>query len=902
MDSNRWQKVKAAFEQALDYPPHERLAFLDHACHGDDDLRQEVLSLLASREQHPSFMAEPLLVDAARRIEEASSHAGKHIGAYRLAYELGRGGMGAVYLAERDDGQFQQQVAVKLIRHGLEDEDLRRRFFRERQILARLQHPNIAQLFDGGVTEDGQPYLVMEYVEGIAIDRYCDEHHLSTARRIHLFRTVCAAVHYAHQNLIVHRDLKPSNILVTDAGTIKLLDFGIAKLLDEDAYPETIPLTRTGLRVMTPEYASPEQVRSAPVTTASDIYALGMILYELLTGQRPYQLRGLTPGEVERIVCEQAPGKPSTAVTRIGTPTDAPGETRALTPERVSRLRSTQPEKLRRGLKGDLDNIVLMALRKEPSRRYVSAEQLSEDLRRHLAGLPVMARTDTLRYRVAKFVQRHRVGVATTVVGIVCVAGLIGFYTIRLTQERDRARLETTKAEQISTFLQEMLSSVDPNRDGREVRVIEVLNEAARRVATELHDQPEIEAAVHTTLGVTYRNLGLYPQAEPHLQRALAIRKKAYGEEHPDVARSLHDLGWLFYRRGDYPQAEQFFSDALTMQRALLGEEHLDVARTWHSLALVLMPRGDYAGAEAASRRALEIHRALLGEEHLDVAEDLGHLGMALWGQGHYEAAELLLRRALATKRNVMGGDHLSVLNTMHNLALVLKDEEDYPAAESLMRASNALTARLLGDDHPDVAIGLLSLASVMQAQDSLDEAERLHRQALALRRRLLGDDNHEVAGSLSFLAQVVEAKGNYDEAERLHREALAIRRALYGEDHLDVAYSLYYLGVVLRKKGAYDEAEHFARRSLAVSRRVLGPDHPDVVYDLTSLAATLEAQGRYDEAEALLLEGYVLLDAQPDGVPVGLLQRLAELYDAWGKPDEADRYRALIVDGDAAS
>lgn len=419
MTPERWQQVKALFEQALERPPDERAAFLDQACHGDEALRREVRSLLSSHDDAPGFLDQPLSLDAPSG-DDGAAHTGQRIGAYRLVREIGHGGMGAVYLAERADGQFHQQVAVKFVRHGVDSATLRRRFRAERQILARLDHPHIARLIDGGVSENGLPYLAMEYVEGTRIDHYCDAHHLSTNKRLRLFLAVCKAVHYAHQNLIVHRDLKPSNILVTEGGTVKLLDFGIAKLLDDNAAATPLDeAPRTGMRVMTPEYASPEQIRGEPVTTAFDVYALGIILYELLAGQRPYRLSGLSPGEMERIVCEKAPARPSTAVTREAQ-TDA---MRAATPEEISRMRSTQPDKLRRRLAGDLDTLVMMALHKDPSRRYRSVGQLSEDLRRHLDGLPVTARPDSFAYRISKFIRRHWMGVAAAVFIFVSLLG-----------------------------------------------------------------------------------------------------------------------------------------------------------------------------------------------------------------------------------------------------------------------------------------------------------------------------------------------------------------------------------------------------------------------------------------------------------------------------------------------
>ena len=440
----RWQQADAVFSEALDLPPEKRAAFLDEACAGDADLRREVERLFEADAQAGLFLETPSDWFDAPRLPGPGVAAegdrarravlGQQVGPYRLLDEIGHGGMGTVYLAERADGQFEQQVALKLVRSGVATDEALRRFRLERQILAGLHHPHVARLLDGGVTEDGTPYFVMEYVAGIPIDRYCDEHRLSIAERLRLFCTVCAAVQYAHQNLVVHRDLKPSNILVTDDGQVKLLDFGIARLLDPEARTLSPALTQTGLRLMTPEYASPEQVRGEPVGTASDGYQLGVLLYELLTGHRPYRLPGRLLHHIERIVCEEMPTRPSTAVVQIEeVEVSGDGGTQSITPEQVSRARSTSIERLRRRLAGDLDNIVLMALRKEPARRYASVGNLEADIQRHLTGLPVRARPDTLVYRATKFVRRNWIGVAAT---LLVMLSLVAGLTVALWQAR----------------------------------------------------------------------------------------------------------------------------------------------------------------------------------------------------------------------------------------------------------------------------------------------------------------------------------------------------------------------------------------------------------------------------------------------------------------------------------
>src|SRR5215475_7110510 len=443
MKPERWRQIESLYYTALDCDAARRAAFFDEACAGDEELRREVESLLAAHEPAEGFLATPALKIATEQIaeEQARSIVGRQLGHYRLLSQLGAGGMGEVYLAARADDQYRKQVAIKLVKRGMDTDNILRRFRHERQILAALDHPNISRLLDGGVSEDGLPYFVMEYIAGSPITEYCDSHQLSTEARLELFRQVCAAVHYAHQNLVVHRDLKPGNILVTEEGAPRLLDFGIAKVFNPElAYP-TLDLTAPETRLITPEYASPEQVRGEPITTASDIYSLGVVLYELLTGHHPYSARNLPPSEIIRIVCEKEPEKPSDSIADYGLQVADSKSRWPLVSRFKTRMRflTRNPQSLR----GDVDNIVLMALRKEPQRRYGSVMQFSEDLRRHLEGLPVIARKDTLGYRSAKYLQRHKAGVAAAAVIVALVIGFIVSLAVksaRVTRERDNNR------------------------------------------------------------------------------------------------------------------------------------------------------------------------------------------------------------------------------------------------------------------------------------------------------------------------------------------------------------------------------------------------------------------------------------------------------------------------------
>ncbi len=607
MDAHQWPRVKALFEEALNQPPGQHAAFLDQACGDDDDLRRQVEAMLAAHDDETPFLDDPLSMESLLVLAEdaGAARAGMRIGPYRLVGEIGRGGMGVVYLAERADGRFEQQVAVKLVGQGLHDEHLLHRFRAEQQILAALEHPNIARLYDGGLADNGAPYLVMEYVEGQPIDQYCDTHRLSTDQRLALFRAVCAVVQYAHQNLVVHRDLKPSNIMVTEPvpaqagnGRVKLLDFGIAKLLsDDDA--DAAPLTRTGMRVMTPEYASPEQVRGEPVTTASDVYALGVILYQLLTGHRPYQVRGLTPSEVERVVCEQEPQAPSTAISQAAEAASANGTTQPLTPDAVSQARSTHPERLRRSLKGDLDNIVLKALRKEPARRYASVEQFAEDIRRYLERLPVTARPDTVGYRLAKFVRRHTVGVvATALVALALVGGIIATAT--------QARIAQNRFDDVRTLANTLLFDLHDD-----IRDLPGATPARRTLVTH----------AITYLDKLHREAGGDPSLQLELAQAYDRIGRIQGNPH-------------YTNLGDLAGAQQSYEKALTLREELW---HRDTTNATARLALAssyghlgVMKGWDDAGNEAIvlSTRALTLLAPLLDQtpENLDALHVAGRV------------------------------------------------------------------------------------------------------------------------------------------------------------------------------------------------------------------------------------------------------------------------------------
>lgn len=909
----RWPELDAIFTASLDLVGTAREVFLDQACGGDAELRQEIDRLLAAADVSGDFLENrDELIDRLKeaRLDRTAAQpaVGQRIGAYRLLEEIGRGGMGVVYLAERADGQFEHRVALKLLDRWASDAAGLRRFHLERQILARLQHPNIARLLDGGVTDDDRPYFVMDHIEGAPLDHYCDEHRLDLRRRLQLFQDVCAAVEFAHRNLIVHRDLKPSNILVTAEGTPKLLDFGVAKILEPGPAGDTTP-TLTGVLPMTPEYASPEQVRGQPLTTGSDVYSLGVILYELVTGHRPYRLTTRSPQEVLEHVCERDPEPPSIRAGRPEQHVGPEGDERVIAAAEVAALRSDSPEQLVKRLQGDLDAIVMTALRKEPSLRYPSAAALAQDISRYLEGLPVAAFAAGRWYRLRKFVRRHRLEVgaaALAALSLLAGAGAAAWQAVRASRERDRAqeaRLEAEaardRAEEVTVALLDVLAASDPYEAALpDTAAARALLRRGLARAEALRGQPLVQATLLDALGRLHATIWQWEQAEDLVHRALVLRREYLGEEHPDVARSLNHLGVLMRGRGLYAEAEAFHREALDLQTRVLGNDHLDVAETLSHLALLAPYLGHDKRAEELYARALDIRRAALGPDHPLVATNLRFLGGAMRRTGQIDAAEAAMRQALALRTRILGPDHPDVANSMLHLADLLRQERgDVVAAETLYRRAMAIQEAAYGDEHPILAHGMTNLAALLSERGDHAEAEILLQRLLALRRDLHGGESPEVAVTLSEVAGVRERQGRYDEAEALRREALAMWHATTGHEHPLVATALAALADLLSTRGRYAEAESLYYQSIEIRRRASGEDHLLNGLALAGLGRLHVLRGEHAAAESLYVRALEIVgreatDAHPDVRMIH--RRLAELYERWGKPQEAKKYRAL--------
>lgn len=775
------RRIRVIFDLVAEAPATQRAAILDAECGADAALRREVLSLLEAGDGEHALLDAPGAGLLGELLDGSGLLVGRRIGAYRLERLVASGGMGSVYLAKRVDEQFEHIAAIKLIRHGLIDEGSLRRFRSERQTLARLEHPYIARLLDGGVTEAALPYLVMEYVEGQPIHRYCDERRLPVAERLELFLRVCDAVQYAHRNLVVHRDIKPENILITADGNPKLVDFGIAKTIEPDT-AEAPPTATGGHRMFTPEYASPEQIRGQAITTATDVYSLGVVLFELLAGHRPFRLHTRALHEVERAVCESEPDRPSTAVQRTVRRTTTGGELE-ITPAQVGAARRTEPARLRRLLRGDLDAIVLRALQKEPRQRYASVEQLAADIRNQMDGLPIVARPISRTARTWKLLQRHRFafGMAAIVL-IALVAALTTvavarmrerMAAIRAREEAENARVEVVKSTKVIDFLQNTLTAVSPEELGQDVRMSEVLGHALTTLRLEPEDDPEVETAIRTAIGKAYAALGRFDDAEPQLRAALALQERIHGGDHPDVSRSLANLAQLLYQQRSFAAAEDVAQRALEMSRRLYGENHPDIGRDLNNLAAVRRAQGALDEAEQLYRAALALRRALPPGAELQVAETLNNLGNVARARGDLAEAEQLCREALALRRAALAPDHPLVTQSLDNLAVLLASRRAYAEAAELLTESLALARRRLGAEHPHLANALNTLAGIRFLQGDPAAAEPLLRECLALRRQHYPADDAKTLYVETVLGRCLGALGRFDEGEQLLQRTL---------------------------------------------------------------------------------------------------------------------------------
>jgi eukaryotic-like serine/threonine-protein kinase len=874
----QWHEISPYLDHALLLSDQERAEWLSDFRVQRSDLANLLEQLL---DEHRVLSQEHFLEHQPEQPPNGISLAGETVGAYRLISRIGEGGMGNVWLAERADGRFEKQVAVKFLNFAVASPGVAERFKREGRILGQLSHPHIAELIDAGVTPKGEPYLVLEYVEGKQIDEYCDEHMLAVDARIELLLDVLAAVAHAHANLTVHRDIKPSNVLVSSKGDVKLLDFGIAKILAEEGHPAAATqLTLEGGGALTPQFAAPEQVTGGVVTTATDVYSLGVLLYLLLTGQHPAGPGPHTPADLVKAITEADPPKPSEAIVsaKVGAELSA----------REAQRRATTPEKLARRLRGDLDTIIAKALKKNPGKRYASVAAFGDDLRRYLAHEPIAARPDTVSYRFRKYTRRHRVGVAVATALVLLLAGFTLIQTMqlrRITRERDRA-------DRIAAFMASMFKVSDPSEArGNTITAREILDKASRDIGTALAKDPELQAQMMDLMGQVYMNLGLYSNAQPLLEQSIELWTHAKGPRSREVLQARHNLARVVGSKGHDADAEKLERQNLEVYRNDLGLRNVDAIRAMTALGVAVENEGRYRDAEAIDREALEVTRAVLGPENPDTLTLLNSLGNALQEQARYSEAEKIHKEVLEVRRRVLGSDHPQTLISMHYLAGDYRGERKYAEAEQLDRQVLEIRTRILGPEHPYTLSSMRDLARDLSDEGQDAEAEQLNRKNLGITERVLGPDHIDTLALRINLAGNIHQQGRYSESEKMNRETIEIARRALGPEQRHTLVAMANLASDLAMEGKPAEAEPIARYVVEGDRRSLGPDHPSTIDTMNLLLECLKKEQKYAEAETLvrqILEATRRVYGPNDSMTADAGYELGGLLALEGKRNEA--------------
>jgi non-specific serine/threonine protein kinase/serine/threonine-protein kinase len=889
MKAERWQQVEQLYHAALACEESERGAFLEKACSGDEELLKEVQSLIQHDRRAKDFLESPTLEMFARPSSQTSLEPGllfEH--RFRLIRKLGEGGMGQVWLAEQIN-PVRRQVALKFLRSGIYDDSVLQRFEAERQSLAIMDHPTIARVFDAGTSGQGQPYFVMEYVEGIPLTAYCDREKLTIKHRLELFVQVCEGVQHAHQKTIIHRDLKPANILVAEIDgrpTPRIIDFGLAKATTSRGANSLH--TQAGMLLGTPAYMSPEQadLGSRDIDTRTDVYSLGVILYVLLTGDLPLDVKQWEnePLEVLRKLREEAPVRPS---VRVLADEDSGS---------AAELRGAESKSLARLLRGDLDWITLKALEKERSRRYGSPSELAADINRFLRNEPVVARPASVGYRVNKYIRRHRVGAAAVATLVLLLAGFAIMQSLelrRITRERDRANRERDRAARITDFMTGMFKVSDPNEArGNSVTAREILDKASSDMGTGLAKDPEVQSELMQVMARTYLNLGLFSRAHDLAKRALDARTMLFGPDDPRTLESMSQFGWILAWEGNGDEAEKLERQALAGERRVLGFDDPLTLETVDHLAVIVQDQGHYKDEESLEREVIEIETRKLGPESLQTLKSMNNFGTALWNQGRYAEAEQEYRQLLDVERKTLGPDHPETLVVMGNLAQVLQSENSFAEAEQLYREVLGAKQRVFGLEHPYTIDTIEDFATLVISEGRLAEGEKLHREALRILLRTRGPDHASTLLCKLNLADVRFKEGHVHEAETLERETLAAQARVLGPQNPDTLLSQSDLARTLNKEGRYEEAETLARRAFEIQLRSLGAQHPDTLTTLHHLGTAMAYAHRYSEASKLFRDVIEKQDsAQDKGTAYLVWYSFAAVAMAANRPDDALQY-----------
>jgi eukaryotic-like serine/threonine-protein kinase len=882
MDSAHWKQVQELFHAAADLPASEQRAFLKNACGENDALVGEVLTLLAEDAQGSSLLDHDVARVAGQFFGEAAGSplSFKDFGPYRIEHMLGEGGMGVVYLAERSD--LGTLVAIKFLRDAWLSPARRERFASEQRTLAQLNHSSIARLYDADTLADGTPWFVMEYVEGVPLTQYCHQNECSIERRLQLFRSVCEAVQYAHQHAVIHRDLKPSNILVKNDGSVRLLDFGIAKQLESLETP--VDQTRTGLRLMTPAYAAPEQFRGERVGIQTDVYSLGVILYELLAGKHPFDLLNCTAAQAEKIIAEHEPEKPSAVVSRTE-------ELRGPSATVASPSKTAW---------ADLDVLCLTAMHKDAARRYQSVEALIRDVDHYLNGEPLDARLDTLRYRAGKFVRRNRRSVIAASAAFAVILGVVVFFTVRLAIARNAALAEAARTQRIQQFMTNLFQGGDEAVGPSDsLRVVTLLDRGVQEART-LDQEPDVQAELYQTLGEIYQKLGKLDQADSLMRSALDERKSIFGDDSRQVAESLVALGLLRADQAKLDDAERLVRQGLEMSKRHLPPNHPDVAKATAALGKVLEDRGTYDQAIQVLDEAVRLQSTGAAVTP-ELASSLSELANTHFYAGHYDTSEALNQRVLGMNRQLYGDRHPLVADTLINLGAVKFELGHYQEAEVFDRQALEIDRAFYGNEHPETASALTILGRTLVAENHYSEATDLLQQALAIQERVYGKFHPRVASALNELGKVALQEGKLDDAEAYFRRMVDIEKSVYGDKHYLVATALSNLGSVYMERKEYARAEDIFRDVVRRYTEELSPNHPNTGIARIKLGRSLLRQQRYADSEVESRAGYEILIKQTSP-SINWLQNarqdLAEEYTALNRPADTAKFKTELALG----
>ena len=879
MDSLRWKQMQALFHDAADLPESEQRAFLKSACGEDEALIADVLAMLEEDARSVSMLDRDVSQVAQQIFGESipASLSTKDFGPYRIIRILGEGGMGVVYLARRED--LGNLAAIKILRDAWLSPARRERFATEQRMLAQLNHPFIARLYDADTLEDGTPWFVMEYVEGVPLTEYCSQHQLSIRERLELFRSVCNAVQYAHQQAVIHRDLKPSNILVKSDETVRLLDFGIAKQIE--TLDVSANQTLTGLRLMTPAYASPEQIRGGQVGVQTDVYSLGVILYELLVGRLPYDLSKLTPGEAELVIVEQEPERPSLAAKRTAV---AGKDPLAISVSKASWA--------------DLDVLCLTAMHKDARRRYRSVEALIRDIDHFLKGEPLEVRADTWGYRLGKFVRRNRRTVSAMALVFIIVVGLVIFFTVRLARARNAALAEAARTHRIQQFMLNLFEGGEEEAGPPDtLRVVTMVDRGVQE-AQALNREPAVQAELYQTLGNIYEKLGRVDQADSLLHSALRQRKSLFGKDNAEVAESLVALGLLRTAQAQYDKAERLVREGLEMKKRNSPPNDPGIAKAISALGRVYEDQGMYEKAIPVLEEAARIQSAG-GSGNADLATSLTELANCHFYQGHYAISESLNRRALEMDRQIYGEHHPHVADDLINLGAIQFEGGRYSESEGFYRQALDITRSWYGKDHQETASALTMLGRTLIAEGRIDEAGEMLREALAIQERVYGAVHPRVASALNELGRVAQQQGKLDDAEADFRRMADIYRSVYHNKHYLIGIALANLAGVYVDRKDYASGERLFREVLQRYAETLSVDHLYVGIARIRLGRVLVLQHRYREAEMESLAGYEIMMKQTSPPKRWLktaCEDLEAVYTALNRPEKSRKFRAELA------